>query len=196
MNTQSKPSKKKFSTPTWIPDWMKFLFRVGFRVAIICSILLFLVSCFYYYLASNYDMEKVAEAGESSLILAEDGSELSTLNKEVGTIIEFDQLPSHLVDALLTREDTRFRKHMGIDIKGLLRATLKNITSLSYKEGASTISMQLTKNTYNNKSKSIHSLITSTVFTLVADVMVLKMQLRHTLVFLLASSHSASQHSS
>jgi len=157
---------------------MKFLFRVGFRVAIICSILLFLVSCFYYYLASNYDMEKVAEAGESSLILAEDGSELSTLNKEVGTIIEFDQLPSHLVDALLTREDTRFRKHMGIDIKGLLRATLKNITSLSYKEGAST------------------SLITSTVFTLVADVMVLKMQLRHTLVFLLASSHSASQHSS
>jgi len=111
-------------------------------------------------------MEKVAEAGESSLILAEDGSELSTLNKEVGTIIEFDQLPSHLVDALLTREDTRFRKHMGIDIKGLLRATLKNITSLSYKEGASTISMQLTKNTYNNKSKSIHRKLLEIAITL------------------------------
>ncbi len=156
MNSQSRQRQKKLRTPSWIPSWVRFLFNVGFRVAVICTIILLLISCYYFYLASQYDLKKVAQGGEPSLILAHDGSELSTLGKEVGTIIEYDQIPPHLVNALLAREDTRFHDHIGIDVKGLARATLKNIGTMSYQEGASTISMQLTKNTYNNKSKSIH----------------------------------------
>ena len=166
MNTQSKKRNKQLGLSKWMPDWINFLFRVGFRLTIICIILFLGISCFYYYLASNYNMEKVAEAGEPSLILTSDGSELSSLNKEVGTIIGYDQLPPHLIKALLAREDTNFRKHVGIDIKGLVRATVKNITTMSYKEGASTISMQLTKNTYNNKSKSIHRKLLEIAITL------------------------------
>ena len=166
MNTQSRDRKKILRYPSWTPGWLRFLIRIGFRVTFICTILFLIVALYYYYLASQYDLEKVADAGEPSLILAHDKSELSTLGKDIGTIIKYEQLPPHLVNALLAREDTRFRKHIGIDVKGLIRATAKNIIAMSYQEGASTISMQLTKNTYNNKSKSIHRKLLEIAITL------------------------------
>jgi len=132
------------------------LCRVGYRLAIICSIIFLIVSLYYYYLASQYNIDKVAETTHPNLILTEEGTKLATLGGDTNKLVTFSEIPSHFVDALLTREDTSFYNHIGIDIKGLARATLKNISTMSYHEGASTISMQLTKNTYDNKSKSIH----------------------------------------
>ena len=156
MNKSAKASKRKFQLPNWMPGWLKMLCRVGYRLAIICSIIFLIVSLYYYYLASQYNIDKVAETTHPNLILTEKGTKLATLGGDTNKLVTFSEIPSHFVDALLTREDTSFYNHIGIDIKGLARATLKNISTMSYHEGASTISMQLTKNTYDNKSKSIH----------------------------------------
>ena len=156
MNQATRAHKKRLSLPEWTPNWLKTLIKLGLRITFICSILLIIVSLFYYYLASQYNLDEVAEVTPPNLILAEDGSKLAAIGGDTQKLVTYSQIPTHLIEALLTREDTRFRHHIGIDIKGLARATIKNITAMSYQEGASTISMQLTKNTYDNKSKSLH----------------------------------------
>ncbi len=54
----------------------------------------------------------------------------------------------NMVKAIMAAEDRRYREHHGIDSLGILRATLDNLKSWRFAEGASTISQQLAKNVY------------------------------------------------
>jgi len=69
-------------------------------------------------------------------------------NRELITI---DQVPQHLIDALLTREDRNFFSHHGFSFRGLLRA-LFNIATGRYVSGASTLTQQLAGRLYADRS--------------------------------------------
>ena len=69
-------------------------------------------------------------------------------NRELVTI---DQIPQHLIDALLTREDRNFFSHHGFSLHGLLRA-LFNIVTGQYVSGASTLTQQLAGRLYADRS--------------------------------------------
>ena len=71
------------------------------------------------------------------------------------SISEFVKIPEHTKNAFIAIEDKRFYSHNGIDYKGLGRALLNNVKSFSFKEGASTISQQLIKNTHLSNEKTI-----------------------------------------
>lgn len=60
--------------------------------------------------------------------------------------VSIDQIPVDLQHAVVAIEDERFYEHNGIDVKAMLRALVKNITSRGISEGASTITQQLLKN--------------------------------------------------
>ncbi len=60
--------------------------------------------------------------------------------------VSIDQIPLDLQHAVVAIEDERFYEHNGIDVKAMLRALIKNITSRGISEGASTITQQLLKN--------------------------------------------------
>lgn len=60
--------------------------------------------------------------------------------------VSIDQIPLDLQHAVVAIEDERFYEHNGIDVKGILRAGIKAITTGSLSEGASTITQQLLKN--------------------------------------------------
>lgn len=60
--------------------------------------------------------------------------------------VSIDQIPLDLQHAVVAIEDERFYEHNGVDVKGMLRALIKNITSRGISEGASTITQQLLKN--------------------------------------------------
>ena len=62
--------------------------------------------------------------------------------------VSYEQLPKHLVDALIATEDVRFYQHSGIDGRGLLRALLKPFLRGRGAGGASTITQQLAKNLF------------------------------------------------
>ena len=74
-------------------------------------------------------------------IISSDGKTIGKFYKENRTPVLYDELPDHLVKALIATEDVRFYDHSGIDAKGTLRAFLY----LGSKGGASTISQQLAK---------------------------------------------------
>ncbi|MDO4649145.1 MAG: PBP1A family penicillin-binding protein, partial [Eubacteriales bacterium] len=60
--------------------------------------------------------------------------------------VSLEQIPEDLQNAVIAIEDERFREHNGIDVRGILRAASKVLTSGSFSEGASTITQQLLKN--------------------------------------------------
>ena len=60
--------------------------------------------------------------------------------------VTLDQIPVDLQHAVVAIEDERFYEHNGIDVKGILRAGVKAITTGDFSEGASTITQQLIKN--------------------------------------------------
>ncbi len=60
--------------------------------------------------------------------------------------VTMDQVPKNLANAFVAIEDVRFYQHNGIDIKGIMRAGVKGLTTGNFSEGASTITQQLLKN--------------------------------------------------
>lgn len=60
--------------------------------------------------------------------------------------VTLDQIPVDLQHAVVAIEDERFYEHNGIDVKGILRAGMKALTTGDFSEGASTITQQLLKN--------------------------------------------------
>ena len=72
-----------------------------------------------------------------------------------GDYISIDKLSSDTINAFISIEDKRFFKHNGVDYVRILGATLNNIKSASFKEGGSTISQQLIKNTHLSSEKTL-----------------------------------------
>ncbi|MBQ7340113.1 MAG: transglycosylase domain-containing protein [Clostridia bacterium] len=73
-------------------------------------------------------------------------------NREV---VFIENVPNDVKNAFIAIEDKRFFSHNGIDVRALFRATFNNIKSFSLKEGASTISQQLIKNTHLSSEKTL-----------------------------------------
>ena len=67
----------------------------------------------------------------------------------------FQSLPDYVPGAFVAVEDKRFYTHHGFDYRRIGKAVLKNISSLSFREGASTISQQLIKNTHLSVEKTV-----------------------------------------
>lgn len=98
--------------------------------------------------APDVNQINIVPKGFKSIIYDADGNqekELSTdgSNREY---VYYDEIPADVVNAFVAIEDQRFWSHNGIDIKGILRAGIKGISSGNFDEGASTLTQQLIKN--------------------------------------------------
>lgn len=69
--------------------------------------------------------------------------------------ISYEELPEMYVKAVISIEDKRFETHQGFDVIGIARALVTDITTMSFKEGGSTITEQLLKNLYFDQEKHI-----------------------------------------
>lgn len=67
-------------------------------------------------------------------------------HNEDRVLVPYDDVPDFLVEALVAVEDRNFYRHFGIDLKGVLRATIRNIISGGLRQGGSTLTQQLVKN--------------------------------------------------
>ena len=139
--------------PLWLHSWVRW----GFYASVSGVVIALGVGFFYFHLASRYDLAAVGDtpAGtvfhdrEDRVILLPGASGRQQLTRH--------EIPDFLVKCLLAREDARFYAHPGIDVRGLLRATVRNISDRNFTQGGSTISMQLTRNSYDGMSgKTLH----------------------------------------
>ncbi|HEY8562859.1 MAG TPA: PBP1A family penicillin-binding protein [Pyrinomonadaceae bacterium] len=68
--------------------------------------------------------------------------------------LKYEDIPAHLRNAILTAEDRRFFEHRGVDPQGILRAILTNYQKGAIRQGGSTITQQLVKNTFLSPERS------------------------------------------
>jgi len=86
--------------------------------------------------------------------------------EEKRTIINIDDAPQHLLNAILATEDADFYKHNGVDFKGVARAIMVDLQLGKPAQGASTISQQLIRSTYLTLEKTIERKVREMVLTL------------------------------
>ena len=87
---------------------------------------------------------------EISRIYDKDGNEIAKLGSEKREKVTYDELPQVLVDAIIATEDSRYFQHNGFDAPRFIRATFGQLTKGSEAGGASTLSMQVTKNSFTD----------------------------------------------
>lgn len=103
------------------------------------------------------DVKQISSHGPRSAtrLYADDGSVFAELSVERRIPIALTQMPDHLKKAFIAIEDVRFYQHSGFDVRGILRASYRNIIKGSMSEGASTITQQLARNLFLTPTKSM-----------------------------------------
>ena len=95
--------------------------------------------------------------GESMPILELEPEEVMLFfgqDREQRRLVSIEQVPQHVIDAVLAIEDSRFYQHKGLDPRGILRAMYTNLRHASIRQGGSTITQQLAKNYFLTPKRS------------------------------------------
>lgn len=130
-------------------SWFKWLLKLSFSGILL--VLLFWFSVYFGFwgkLPSKEDIANIKQA-EASVLLDSNEQLLGKYFIFDRQIVQYQDLPKHLVDALVATEDVRFYEHNGIDYRSLFRVFFKSILMQDTSSGGgSTISQQLAKNIF------------------------------------------------
>ena len=141
--------------------------RVGYYILVgitVLAIVVFLaVIAFGTYIVLNapaFDPDKLYEK-EASIIYFADGEIMATLGTSVGNDsvekrekVTYDELSQVLIDAIVATEDSRFFQHNGFDLFRFIKASIGQLMGNSDAGGASTLTMQVVKNTWTDTTST------------------------------------------
>src|ERR1700720_2856138 len=112
------------------------------------AVCLLVLGAFYFAWSLTFDLKDVGKIPERSSVFDMDGRIYSRLRGENRILIESGKISRPFKSALLAREDSRFYEHFGIDPVGIARAFMRDIAHLRVREGGSTITQQLARNSF------------------------------------------------
>jgi penicillin-binding protein 1B len=90
-------------------------------------------------------------------------------NNEDRVLVKLDEVPQHLVQALIATEDHKFFSHAGFDPRGLARAALSLVSS-DRTQGGSTLTQQLVKNFFLSSERTMRRKLTELVMAVLLEV--------------------------
>ncbi len=88
-------------------------------------------------------------------IYSDEGLLIGEFGAERRNVVKISEVPEHLKNAILAAEDDRFYEHGGVDYVGVLRAAYSNFSAGSVRQGASTITMQVARNFFLTREKTL-----------------------------------------
>ena len=88
-------------------------------------------------------------------VYSNEGLLIGEFGTERRNLVKIENVPVHLKQAILAAEDDRFYEHSGVDTIGVLRAAYSNFTAGSVQQGASTITMQVARNFFLTREKTL-----------------------------------------
>ncbi len=168
--TQRRPAWRKWATGgksggglwVFLENWLLFslvfffLAGGGFVAALIK---------FQNELPSTSHLEQI-EPPSNTRIYDRTGESLGDLFSEDRLIVPLDEVPGHLVQAVLATEDRRFYEHWGIQVPALARAFLANLRAGRTSQGGSTITQQLARNLFLTHERTITRKIKEALLTI------------------------------
>ncbi len=120
------------------------------------TLIMIVVGVFYYikYQLPDIDVLNTVQLQVPLQIFTHDGKLIAEFGEKRRIPIPYSQIPQPLINAVLATEDQRYFQHPGIDIPGLLRASVKLILTGRKDEGGSTITMQVARSFYLSRHKT------------------------------------------
>ena len=148
------PPGYRFRRPWYLRPW----FYVP--VAILAVLALFMtvfVSSILFDLkaqANTFDLSQLEQMESASVILDRNGKIFGQIYVENRETVPYEKLPPDLINAVIAVEDAKFYEHHGYDLLGIIRAALKNLVAGHVRQGASTITQQLARNSFSLKERT------------------------------------------
>jgi len=132
--------------------WFWSIFFIGAGVALL---FIFLLSLGVFGKLPSFEELENPKSSLSTQIISADGELLGRFYRENRTNATYQEIPTHLIDALISTEDRRYYEHSGIDAKSVMRVIFKTlILQQSESGGGSTLTQQLAKNLYGRPTVS------------------------------------------
>jgi len=146
-----------FFWPFYLVNWLtrgfsvlvRFCVRLVAYPAMLALAVAIVLAFFYGWLSRDYDLTRIREMPERSIIYDRLGSEIGRIHGERRSIVPLSQVAPEFRKAILAREDARFYYHFGFDPIGIVRAAFRNVQGK--REGASTITQQLASDIFGLK---------------------------------------------
>lgn len=129
----------------------KFFLGVTFSLLFIITALFISTAIYFNVITQDITLELEKLSQKPSLTVLDSDENIIT----DGNYVQYNDIPTDLINAFVAVEDKRFFSHKGVDVKRMFGAMLANVKSGSVKQGASTITQQLIKNTHLTSEKSI-----------------------------------------
>ena len=145
-----------------LPRLILWPIRLLVSLAFVGGVVAVLLAVVYGIKAGRYDITQVTRMPERSIVLDRKGNEIGTLHGENRRSIANlrEEVPPYFIDALILQEDRSFFEHHGISWRGLGRAVMQVYKHHRTTQGASTLTMQLAKNTYNHRVRDFNAKLT------------------------------------
>lgn len=141
------PAERNKLLLAWVKRWSK---RAGVAIAAIVALSIvafFLVVRHYEEGLPSIDEVKRYHPKQVTRVLARDGTMLGELFVERRTVVPIEVIPNQMKLAVLAAEDASFYEHTGLNYLGIARAVFVNLRSSRARQGGSTITQQVVKNT-------------------------------------------------
>ncbi|CAN5499310.1 PBP1A family penicillin-binding protein [soil metagenome] len=104
--------------------------------------------------AATLDLSHLEKMESASVIVDRNDRIFGQIYVENRETVPYEQLPPDLVNAVIATEDNKFYQHHGYDLLGIIRAAIKNAVAGHVRQGASTITQQLARNSFELKGKT------------------------------------------
>ncbi|HXA08745.1 MAG TPA: PBP1A family penicillin-binding protein [Chthoniobacterales bacterium] len=140
--------------PWYTRPWLFLPLIIGV-VVMVAALLAFLpVAASLEQQAAGFDLSHLEQMESASVIVDRNNKIFGQIYVENRETVPYDQLPPNLVNAVIAIEDNKFYQHHGYDLLGIARAALKNAAAGHVRQGASTITQQLARNSFDLKGKT------------------------------------------
>lgn len=136
----------------------KWLLRIFLGLFIFLTVIVVAGGIYFFQILSDLPDISSVDAYRPSLttvFYTVDDEPFAEYAVEKRILVSISYIPKDLINAIVAVEDARFFQHKGLDWTGISRAFWKNVQTMSFAQGASTITQQLSRNLFLTREKSI-----------------------------------------
>ncbi len=148
---QTKKPKKENKNTKEVKE-KKVIWKSILNICLVVAIVIISIAlAFLLYIvvtSPDFDKEQLFQK-EPTILYDVNGNEFARVGAFNSTLLTYDEIPDVMIDAVVATEDSRFFQHNGIDLVRFLKASFFQLLGKKDAGGASTLSMQVIKNTYN-----------------------------------------------